>query len=76
MVTAANAIDSLVNVATARPELVGKILGPLTRIGDIKRNEDCSVVLTAKVAKQLALLVGKVDARQQKQMVYCAKSHK
>lgn len=69
MVTAANAIDSLVNVATARPELVGKILGPLTRIGEIERNEDCRVVLTAKVAKQLALLVGKVDARQKMQMV-------
>lgn len=73
MVTAANTIDCVVNIAVARPELAGKIIDPLTRIGEIERNEDCRVILTARVTKQFLLLVEKVDARQRNQLLRFAK---
>ena len=74
MVTAANTIDSLVNEAAARPELAGKIIGALTRIGKIERNDDCRVMLTVRVAKQLVGLAGKVDAKQRRPMVKFAEA--
>tara|TARA_Y100001934_G_scaffold76039_1_gene94614 strand:- start:1709 stop:2356 length:648 start_codon:yes stop_codon:yes gene_type:complete len=63
MVTAANTIDSLVNIMVAKPQLAGKIIGPLLQVVDHERNDDCQVVLTARVAKQVTVFAPEADGR-------------